>query len=86
MAKLETYKRKEAWAEHMREVSRFRDVTPVNKVELESAMGELDDWLDTNQAGALSAITGAAATSLTDLEKLQLLCDMIRKRYSEGVF
>ena len=83
MPALSTAKRREVWAEFMRENE--DEFGAVNKEDLHDAVMDIDGWFVENQASLNQAIRQPARSELTVEQKALLGTLVIRMRYLEGV-
>jgi|GEM_PF-3343060 len=82
MAVLNESERQQVHRGLMRFWSKSHDVISLSKSELRTAIDDTDDWIDTNQASYVAALSAATQAALSPAQKTLLFCAVAAMRVS----
>lgn len=77
MAVLSEETRVQVWAEWMKDNS---EAVNISKADIRTAVNEIDNWVESQLAGALTCMSEPALSGLTADQKFNLFNRIVRKR------
>lgn len=81
MAVLSDNDRIKVWRKLQDDYGERHSSMALTKAQLRTAVNEIDDWVNTNMATAIAAITGTPSTVLTADEKEEVFFRVARQRW-----